>query len=154
MRISDWSSDVCSSDLWKKDNPLKDLRQFKVQENELSYLNREQILKLLEQLQASSNVHVYLVAKICLSTGARWSEAEGLTLTQVRNGIIQFARTKSGKTRAVPISDDLEQEIHAHRKTHKDRKSVVEGKRESISVNIGGRRLIKKKKQNTTKYIK
>src|SRR3546814_13935937 len=94
MRISDWSSDVCSSDL----NPLKDLRQFKVQENELSYLNREQILKLLEQLQASSNVHVYLVAKICLSTGARWSEAEGLTLTQVRNGIIQFARTKSGKT--------------------------------------------------------
>src|SRR3546814_19447137 len=88
MRISDWSSDVCSSDL-------------------------------LEQLQASSNVHVYLVAKICLSTGARWSEAEGLTLTQVRNGIIQFARTKSGKTRAVPISDDLEQEIHAHRKTHK-----------------------------------
>ncbi|WP_240141436.1 tyrosine-type recombinase/integrase [Nitrosomonas sp. HPC101] len=104
---------------WKKDNPLKDLRQFKVQENELSYLNSEQILPLLEQLQASSNVHVYLVAKICLSTGARWSEAEGLTLTQVRNGIIQFARTKSGKTRAVPIAENLEQEIHAHHKTHK-----------------------------------
>src|SRR3546814_14602386 len=104
---------------WKKDNPLKDLRQFKVQENELSYLNREQILKLLEQLQASSNVHVYLVAKICLSTGARWSEAEGLTLTQGRNGIIQFALTKSGKNRSGPSSDDLEQDNTPQRKTTK-----------------------------------
>ncbi|AWQ06156.1 MULTISPECIES: tyrosine-type recombinase/integrase [Alcaligenaceae] len=104
---------------WKKDNPLKDLRQFQVQENELSYLNSEQIPVLLEQLRASSNVHVYLVAKICLSTGARWSEGEGLTLTQVRDGLIQFARTKSGKTRAVPITDSLDKAIRAHRKTHK-----------------------------------
>lgn len=104
---------------WKKDNPLKDLRQFKVQENELSYLNNEQIPVLLEQLKASSNVHVYLVAMICLSTGARWSEGEGLTLTQVRDGLIQFARTKSGKNRAVPITDDLDKAIRAHRKAHK-----------------------------------
>lgn len=104
---------------WKKENPLKDLRQFKVQENELSYLNSEQIPVLLDELRASSNVHAYLVAKICLSTGARWSESEGLTLTQVRNGLIQFARTKSGKTRAVPITGDLEQAIRTHRKTHK-----------------------------------
>uniref|UniRef100_UPI00333F3594 phage integrase n=1 Tax=Castellaniella defragrans TaxID=75697 RepID=UPI00333F3594 len=104
---------------WKKGNPLKDLRQFRIQENELSYLSSEQIPLLLEQLQASSNVHVYLVAKVCLSTGARWSEAEGLTLSQVRNGIIQFVRTKSGKTRAVPIVNELEQELYAHRKIHK-----------------------------------
>lgn len=34
-------------------------------------------------------------------------------------GLIQFARTKSGKTRAVPITDDLGKAIRAHRKTHK-----------------------------------
>lgn len=33
--------------------------------------------------------------------------------TQVRNGLIQFARTKPGKTRAVPIIDDLDKAIHA-----------------------------------------
>lgn len=104
---------------WKKANPLKDLRQFRVQENELSYLNSEQIVALLNQLKASSNVHVYLVAKICLSTGARWSEGEGLTITQVRDGLIQFARTKSGKTRAVPITEALDNAIRAHRKTYK-----------------------------------
>lgn len=104
---------------WKKDNPLKDLRQFQVQENELSYLNDEQVPVLLEQLQASTNVDAYIVTKICLSTGARWSEGEGLTLTQVRNGLIQFARTKSGKTRAVPITESFQKEIYAHRKTHK-----------------------------------
>src|SRR3546814_16330017 len=31
----------------------------------------------------------------------------------------------------------------------KDRKSVVEGKRVSVSVALGGRRILKKKKQNT-----
>ncbi len=103
---------------WKKDNPLKDLRQFQVQENELSYLNDEQISALLEQLKVSSNVHVHLVTKICLSTGARWSEGEGLTFTQVRDGLIQFARTKSGKTRAVPITDELDRAIRVHHKVH------------------------------------
>ena len=99
---------------WKKSNPLKDLRQFKIQENELSYLNSQQILKLLDELKSSNNKHVYLVSKICLSTGARWSEAEQLTLKQIRNGLIQYARTKSGKNRAVPITKTLEDEIVEH----------------------------------------
>lgn len=103
---------------WTRENPLKDLRQFRVEENTLSYLSSKEIQFLLQELTASTNKHVYLVAKICLSTGARWSEAENLTLKQVRNGLIQFSRTKSGKNRAVPISEDLEQAIHQHSKVH------------------------------------
>ncbi len=39
-------------------------------------------------------------------------------MTQVRNGMIEYARTKSGKTRAVPIVSELEEAIQAHAKEH------------------------------------
>ncbi|KVF92951.1 integrase [Burkholderia vietnamiensis] len=99
---------------WKGDNPLSALRQFKVIERELTYLDRSQITRLLHELGQGRNKHAKLVAKICLATGARWSEAESLTIHQVRDGLIQYARTKSGKTRAVPIEHDLFNEIRAH----------------------------------------
>lgn len=50
---------------------------------------------------------------ICLATGARWSEPEGLTSRHVRGGRIHFVRTKSSKSRTVPISDDLQKLIRA-----------------------------------------
>ncbi|WP_234267467.1 phage integrase [Hydrogenophaga sp. NFH-34] len=103
---------------WTKDNPLANLRQFKIQQSELSYLTLEQITALLNALSASRNPHVRLISRICLATGARWSEAEELRETQVRNGMIEYARTKSGKTRAVPIDEALEDDIRAHAKEH------------------------------------
>lgn len=103
---------------WKKPNPLGKLRQFKVQENELTYLTEQQIRDLLAALQTSQNEHVPLVTTICLATGSRWSEAEGLRIGQVRAGLIQFARTKSGKTRAVPITDNLAARLAEHHKEH------------------------------------
>jgi len=48
-----------------------------------------------------------------LATGARWSEAEGLTSREVRGGRIHFARTKSSKNRTVPISEGLQKQIRA-----------------------------------------
>lgn len=103
---------------WKKDNPLSSLRQFKIQQDELTYLNNAQIVQLFDGLKGSRNPHVDLISKICLSTGARWSEAEELRFTQVRSEMIEYARTKSGKTRAVPISEELEHDIQAHGKKH------------------------------------
>ncbi|KVE68304.1 tyrosine-type recombinase/integrase [Burkholderia vietnamiensis] len=99
---------------WKSDNPMSSLRQFKVVERELTYLDRSQITRLLHELGEGRNKHAKLIAKICLATGARWSEAESLTIHQVRDGLIQYARTKSGKTRAVPVEQNLFDEIHAH----------------------------------------
>jgi len=88
---------------WKKPNPLGKLRQFRIAENELSYLTAHEIRTLLAALAESQNPHVLLITKVCLATGARWSEAEELRLSQLRAGVIQFSRTKSGKTRGVPI---------------------------------------------------
>jgi integrase len=103
---------------WKGENPLKKLRAFKIQEKELSYLNREQITELLNALRQSQNGHVALVSKVCLATGARWGEAENLRASQIKNGMIQFVQTKSSKTRAVPITTDLEKELTQHYKEH------------------------------------
>lgn len=109
---------------WKKENPLKKLRAFKIQERELSYLAPEQIVSLLERLAKSKNKHVALIAKVCLATGARWGEAEGLRASQIRNGVIQFVQTKSSKARAVPITEQLEAALKAHHEEHSDSERV------------------------------
>jgi integrase len=103
---------------WDGDNPLTRVRQFKIDARELSYLNHEQIADLLAALKESSNIHVLPVTKLCLATGARWSEAEGITIHQIRgDGRVSYVG-KSGKYRAVPIDTTLEAEWLAHHKAH------------------------------------
>ena len=98
--------------LWKSENPLAKVRQMKVPERELSYLSIEQIRQLLDTLKGDA----LLIAKICLATGARWSEAEGLRVSQIRNGQIHFTGTKSGKNRSVPVEESLINEMYGHLK--------------------------------------
>ena len=98
-------------------NPLLEVKQIKVSERELSFLSSEQITELLTSIDKSTdNPHVLLIAKICLSTGCRWGEAENLNVRQVGNGKISFTDTKSKKNRAVPISEELEIQVLAHGK--------------------------------------
>lgn len=96
---------------WKGENPLALVRQFKIEERELSYLTLEQIETLLIALKTGKNKDALLIAKICLSTGARWSEAEELKTSQVRDGQVHFSGTKSGKNRSVPINEQLKAEL-------------------------------------------
>ncbi|MGK5031992.1 tyrosine-type recombinase/integrase, partial [Janthinobacterium sp. MDT1-19] len=79
-----------------------------------------QLVKFAKQEcpKKSGYLNVRLVTRVCLSTGARWSEAEELRATQVRDGQIQFTKTKSGKVRSVPISDELQSDLEAHYKVH------------------------------------
>lgn len=100
--------------VWTRENPLAKIRQFKIQETELSYLTTGQIRALLTALDGARNPHVRLITKVCLATGARWSEVEEMRISQLRNGLIQFARTKSGKVRSVPIADDLARAMQEH----------------------------------------
>ncbi|KAF1042432.1 MAG: Tyrosine recombinase XerD [Xylophilus sp.] len=71
----------------------------------------------MQALDESSNPHVKLITKVALATGGRWGECEGLKTQQVRAGRVQFAQTKSKKTRAVPISQELADAIEAHATT-------------------------------------
>lgn len=97
---------------WEGDNPVDKVRALKFDETEMAYLEAEQIFPLLADLDNRS-VAAGVVARICLATGARWSEAEGLTSRQVRGGRIHFVRTKSSKSRTVPISEKLLKQIKA-----------------------------------------
>lgn len=107
-------NELSSLGFWKKENPLAKLRQFRIQERELSFLTLAQISTLMEALAKSNNRHALMISKVCLATGARWGEAEMLKTSQLRNGVIQFAKTKSGKVRAIPISPELNRELLAH----------------------------------------
>ncbi|UGA55308.1 phage integrase [Vibrio sp. VB16] len=95
------------------DNPLKLIRQFREREGELRFLSHEEISKLLDTCDLSTNKSLIYVVKICLATGARWSEAENLKMSQVANGRITYLNTKSGKNRSIPINDSLLNELQA-----------------------------------------
>ena len=97
-----------------KENPLKEVELFKIDQAEIRYLEFDEIDALLDQLQQSKSPDAYTICRICLETGCRISEAQNLTNSQVKNGVIQFARTKSAKSRAIPINKDLEVLIKSH----------------------------------------
>ncbi|GHD66109.1 phage integrase [Jeongeupia chitinilytica] len=98
---------------WDRENPLREVRQLRVVEVELGFLTGDDIRLLLGTFERSGHRDALLVSKVCLATGARWSEAEGLGRTQVRHGAIHLSGTKSGKNRSIPISAGLEAELLA-----------------------------------------
>jgi len=100
-------------------NPLHFVRPLRLQERPLSFLTTEQIAELLEALDAREGVPgIGLVARVCLSTGARWGEAQGLTPDRVRNGSVTFANTKSKRIRTIPVAPSLEASLLDHFKHH------------------------------------
>jgi len=92
-------------------NPIKNIRSQKYKQPEMGFLEPSEIPTLLEELKKSRNKSTYYVAKIALSTGARWSEAENLTDKHISNNRITFTNTKGGKNRTIPISKKLADEI-------------------------------------------
>lgn len=101
-------------DEWKHPNPLRRVRKLKTHEKELTFLNEEQVLHLLETLDSGNYADAPTIARICLSTGARWSEAEALERNQIHADHIQYRKTKSGKVRAVPITDCLSRTLRKY----------------------------------------
>ncbi|MGM0936300.1 MAG: phage integrase [Pseudomonadota bacterium] len=92
---------------WEGDNPLDGVRQFKEGEQELAFLYKDDIKRLLVACDDSQNKDLGFVVRICLATGARWSEAQNLTQSQIIPHKVTFVQTKSKKNRTVPISRAL-----------------------------------------------
>src|SRR3546814_15799780 len=114
MRISDWSSDVCSSDLL--DGPAA---------NDLTHHGIEG--------QAVGIVHILVSGQ---SSEHRLPEQSVKPMERVLPGaaVSQRLRRQIG-----PVGQKL--------RFWSDRKSVVRGKRGSVSVDLGGPRTIEKKKK-------
>ncbi|OAT59339.1 phage integrase family protein [Obesumbacterium proteus ATCC 12841] len=57
---------------WKGENPLKNMRPFRTEE--MAWLTQEQIALLLAECKRHDHPDLEMVVRICLATGARWSE--------------------------------------------------------------------------------
>ncbi|GAB5478259.1 MAG: tyrosine-type recombinase/integrase [Marinobacter nauticus] len=100
-------------------NPFSKIRPIKIQEREMGYLDHDQIRAIFTELkERTTNPHAFLVARLSLETGARWSEAEGLTLDRLKPYRVTYDQTKSGKKRSVPISKELYKTLKAHLEEH------------------------------------
>src|SRR3546814_14458229 len=111
MRISDWSSDVCSSDLFL-----------------LSIWAKTRILEYDARRQMQNKARDAFFDSIM----TRKNVKQYLTLDVRRDCLV----------------DDS---LQAVSEVIGDRKSVVQGKSVSVCVDLGGRRIIRKKKNNKTK---
>ncbi|WP_145518117.1 phage integrase [Yersinia bercovieri] len=92
---------------WTGENPLKNIRPFRTEESEMAFLTKEQIDHLLLECGRENNADLVNIVKICLSTGARWSEAEELRRSQVNKYKITYTKTKGRKNRTIPISPEI-----------------------------------------------
>lgn len=84
----------------------------------MAHLTIKEIRTLLAECENSRSKDLTTIVKICLATGARWSEAEGLKGNQIRAGQIIYVKTKGKKNRAVPITEKLHAELPVSRKAH------------------------------------
>lgn len=98
---------------WDAPNPLENVRQFRTEESEMAYLTKEQIDKLLEECSLSSAKDLEIVVRICLSTGARWGEAEKLKRSQITAGKVTFIKTKGKRNRTIPLDPEILRLCHS-----------------------------------------
>ena len=96
---------------WKLPNPLEGIRVFKEAEKEMSWLTQSQISEVLKACDAYGKLYLTRIVKVCLATGARWSEAEQLTRSQLSPNKLTFTKTKGKKNRTVPIPQWLYDEL-------------------------------------------
>lgn len=91
------------------EHPIKGLVKLKSPAREMGFLSRDEIKLLLDTLDGDN----YKIAKLCLSTGARWGEAAKLRGSNIIGGKVIFVDTKNRKNRTVPIKPDLLAEIYS-----------------------------------------
>src|SRR3546814_13256114 len=114
MRISDWSSDVCSSDVEILDPKSRQLRR---------------------EMESATQY-------------AQWRDAAAEL--DRREGLDQWQAEESGDEYDWRLIRSRLRQIRQYREEHDiDRQSVGSGKSGPVRVDIGGRRLLKKKKKQT-----
>jgi integrase len=82
----------------------------------MAYLTIDEIHLLIAEGDKSRAGDLTAIVKICLDTGARWSEAESLKGNQIRAGKIIYVKINGKKNRAVPITEKLQSDLPSSRK--------------------------------------
>ncbi|WP_423842053.1 tyrosine-type recombinase/integrase [Aeromonas hydrophila] len=107
MSLSGMFSFLIEAGIYHAPHPLKGARKLKAKPTAMSYLSQIEIRELLKRLDGDNRG----LAILCLSTGARWSEAAELRAEHVINQRVMFVATKNGKTRVVPVSTDVSAQL-------------------------------------------
>ncbi|HFJ4332316.1 MULTISPECIES: phage integrase [Serratia] len=106
-RLSGVFSFLSKADLFTAEHPLRGIGKLEEKHPEMTYLTLREVARLLSMLEGEERRFTLF----CLSTGARFGEANNLTAERVNHGRVTFMVTKSGKPRTVPISSVLQDEI-------------------------------------------
>lgn len=97
------------------ENPITGVDPLRLQEEQLAYLSKAEIEHLLDEIKVrGKNPHTWWVAQLCLRTGARWGEVEQMQRKQLRDAKLTFVRTKSKKTRTVPVEPAFYHALLSH----------------------------------------
>ena len=106
-RLSGMFSALIKLNEYSGENPLHGLAPLSEKNPEMTFLDQEEIGRLLKVTTGDER----LFALISLSTGGRWGEVYALKRANITRGRVTFLKTKNGKKRIVPISDELEKEV-------------------------------------------
>ncbi|PKH06434.1 tyrosine-type recombinase/integrase [Moritella sp. Urea-trap-13] len=106
-RLSSVFTALIKAEEFHNEHPFKGMGPLKVRAPEMGLLTKAEIKQLLASL-SGDELHI---AKLCLSTGARWSESAELKSSDIVHGRVIFGDTKNGRNRTVPITDELLNEI-------------------------------------------
>ncbi len=94
---------LAESEMYYGVNPVHGVRKLKANASDMAFLSEEETTALLARLEGDYRA----LAVLCLSTGARYGEAAALRGENITGGRVMFTKTKNGKPRAVPLSDDV-----------------------------------------------
>jgi hypothetical protein len=76
-----------------------------------TYLSIDEITVLLRNLRELPNKDAYLIAKICLATGAKWGEIEAIKRDQLNSVGIELISTPKVNARFIPLEDQFFDEL-------------------------------------------
>lgn len=90
---------------WIEDSPMRKVTKPKEPRGRVRFLSDEERKSLLDACRQSSNLQLYTVVVLALSTGMRQAEIMNLTWSDVdlQKGRITLHETKNGERRVVPV---------------------------------------------------
>lgn len=97
--------------LYKGFNPLSEIKPLKVVDPELTFLSIPQVGALLAECGKLEQLDLLKICKICLATGGRFGEGQGLARHRLVNSKVSYIDTKNGTNRTIPIAKELQAEI-------------------------------------------
>ncbi|MER2471364.1 phage integrase [Photorhabdus laumondii] len=101
--LSGMFSFLINAGFYSCEHPMRGTKKLKEENTEMSYLSTFEIDELLKKLTGDNR----LITILCLSTGARWSEAKNLKVEHIVHNRVTFIQTKNSKRRSVPISNEI-----------------------------------------------